>query len=78
MEMEVCEDLTILKNETSLFPKFSFADFSLCEISGFCCNVDEVFTLQVCYTAYVGSCLLTFWDSLPVPSSRAKQSNLLP
>jgi hypothetical protein len=37
-------------------------------------SVDEVFTL-LCYCAvYVGSCLLTFQDSLLVPSSKVKQS----
>jgi hypothetical protein len=36
--------------------------------------VDEVFALLGCYTAYVGSCLLTFQDSLWLLPSRVKQS----
>jgi len=44
------------------------------KISGFHHSVDEVFTLLGCYIVYVDSCLLTFQDSLLVPSSKVKQS----
>jgi len=34
----------------------------------------EVFTALTFYAAFVGSCLLAFWDSLSFPLSRVKQS----
>jgi hypothetical protein len=37
----------------------------------------EVFALLGCYAVYVGSCLLTFQDSLSVPSSRVKQPKMM-
>jgi hypothetical protein len=37
--------------------------------------VDEVFALLVCYTACVGSCLLTFQNSIHFLSSRIKHLN---
>jgi hypothetical protein len=46
------------------------------EIAGCCDGVDEVFILLGCCAAYVGSCLPIFWDSLSVPFSRVKQSNV--
>jgi hypothetical protein len=37
----------------------------------------EVFLAHITfYAAFVGSCLLTFWDSLSVPPSRVRQSIL--
>jgi hypothetical protein len=38
-----------------------------CEISSFRHSVDKVFACVGCYAANVGSCLLTFWDSLSGP-----------
>jgi len=40
------------------------------EISGFCCAIDDIFTLLGCYSAYIGSCSPVFRDSLSVPSVR--------
>ena len=40
----------------------------------FCQSADEVFALLGCYKVTVGGYLLTFQDSLLVPSSRVKQS----
>jgi len=34
----------------------------------------EVFIALTFYAAFVGGCLLTFWDSLSVPPTRVKQS----
>ena len=48
-----------------------YFQFIFCEISCFCCNVVEALALLWCYTAYVGSCLLTFgtdhWSHLMSP-----------
>ena len=49
-----------------------------CKISGFHHSVDEVLTLLGCYVVYVGSCLLTFQESLLVLSSKVKQSKKKP
>ena len=40
------------------------------EISGFNHDAEEVITLLCCYTAYIYSCFLMFWDSLSIPSSK--------
>ena len=50
----------------------------LCEISDFHCEVDENYTLLGCYAGGSGDSLLTFRDSLSVPSSRGKNSILDP
>jgi len=58
------EDLKICKKLHLSRLKIIFCRFySLCEILHFC-HSKEVFTLLSCYTVYVGSHLLTFWDSL--------------
>jgi hypothetical protein len=57
--------------EKSLLRVWSW--ITLCQISGFCYGVVEVFTLLGRYMAQVGMWLPTFWDSLLVPSSRIKQ-----
>jgi len=45
--------------------------------SGFCCNVNEVFTLLGFYAAFIGRWLPMFWDSQSDPFSRVKQSRRL-
>jgi len=44
----------------------------LCMMSGFCCKVDENFSLLGCYGARSGTSIPTFWNNLFVPSSRVK------
>jgi len=34
----------------------------------------QVFALLVCYAGYIDNCLLTFKESISIPSSRSKQS----
>ena len=43
-----------------------------CVSSGFRSGVRETFALLGCYAAYIGSCLPTFRDNLPGPSSNVK------
>jgi len=45
----------------------------LCLISGFCREVDDVFTLLGYYAAYVGNSLPMIQDNLLLPSSRVKK-----
>jgi hypothetical protein len=51
----------------TLKPAYSkiFLTCTLCMISGFCCEVDEIYTLLGYYTVYSGISLLMFWDNLP-------------
>lgn len=48
-----------------------YFQFIFCKIESFCCSVVEALALLWCYTAYVGSCLLTFgtdyWSHLQSP-----------
>jgi len=48
--------------------------FTICEISVCRHGVFEAFAVLGCYTAYVGSCLPTFRDSLSVPYPKIKHS----
>jgi hypothetical protein len=47
--------------------------FWVCGISGFCCQVDEIWALKEYYIALSGSSIPTFRDKLSVPSSRVKR-----
>jgi hypothetical protein len=44
-------------------------------ISGFNCDVDEIYALLGWYAASNGNPVLTFQDNVSVPSSRVKKSN---
>jgi hypothetical protein len=56
------------------FPQSSCSGF--CEVSGFHRATCEVLALPGFYSAYVGSCLPTFRDSLTVPFSKVKSGIL--
>lgn len=43
-------------------------------ISGFCLDVNEIFTVLGGYISYISSLLLTFWGDLSAPSSVVKSS----
>jgi len=42
--------------------------------TGFCCKIDDIWTLLACYTVYGSTSLPTFWDNLSVLSSRGLRS----
>ena len=52
-----------------LWKEGAVACFTICAISGFCCDVDEMRALLGYYAALCGSSVPTFRDNLSVPSS---------
>jgi len=48
-----------------------------CEISSFHHSADKVFASVGCYASYIGSCLLTFQDSLSGPILQPKHCSTL-
>jgi hypothetical protein len=64
-------------HETDI-PVYNTDSLSFSMRSGFCRNVDEICGLLRYYAASNGNPLLTFRDSVLVPSSRVKKSKKLP